>query len=374
MPVRLRAVSRRPHAGSVGFSAVLSTVLSAGSAGVNFPANTEAAVPARPRILSEVVRGKLRAGRHARRTEEDCSGWVRRFIRFHGGRHPRELGEAEVAAFLEDPAVRGQVAAATQNQALNAVMFLYGQVLKRQLGTPGAFARARRPERLPVVLDPSEVRALLAALEGTNRLIAQMLYGCGPRLLEALRLWVKEVDFARLQVTVRGGKGGKDRVTMLPVSAVEPLREHVTAVPGLHERELAAGRGEVWLPDGLPRTLSGAARAWPRQWMFPAKQLYTGRDTGRQGRQHVHENALQKAVQAAVRKAGLGKRATCHTLRHSFATHLLENGTALIRSRPPAHPCGASRFARIPISVSQTEIVARCRSCSGTGMWPRRRC
>ncbi len=375
-------------------------------------------------MLSEVVHEKMRLGHYARRTEEAYLGWIRRFLGFcrahphltpalsppfEGAErekhwwHPRHLGAAEVVAFLEDLAGPGQVSASTQNQALNALVFLYRRVLERELGELGEFARARRPERLPVVLTPEEVRRLLGALEGTNRLIAQLLYGSGLRLLEGLRLRVKDVDLARLQITVRSGKGDKDRVTMLPVSVAEPLRVHLEEVRRLHAQELAAGRGEVWLPEALVRKMPSAARAWPWQWCFPARQLSVdpeararpqarslgeaereagdtphpgplplsdeGRGRGsasawaespgalslseeggersgalvakslvdplhlsdegegrRRRRHHVHENAVQKSMQAAVVRAGLVKRATCHTLRHSFATHLLENG------------------------------------------------
>lgn len=289
-------------------------------------AKPEVAALPKPRMLSDAVRDKLRAGHYSRRTEEAYLGWVRRFIKFHGARHPRDLGEAEIAGFLAALAVEGKVAAATQNQALNALMFLYTHVLERKLGPLGEFARAVRPERLPVVLTPEEVRALLAAMAGANRLVAQLLYGCGLRLLEALRLRVKDVDFARLQITVRSGKGDKDRMTMLPVSVAEPLREHLEGVRRMHAAELAAGRGEVWLPEALGRKSPAAERSWAWQWVFPARQLSVDPETGRRRRHHVHENAVQKAVQAAVQKAGLVKRASAHTLRHSFATHLLENG------------------------------------------------
>ena len=224
-------------------------------------------------MLSEVVREKMRAGHYAWRTEKSYLGWIRRFIRFHGGRHPRELGATEVVAFLEDLAGPGQVSASTQNQALNAIVFLYQHVLKVELGDLGEFARAQRPERLPVVLTEEEVRRLLAAMEGTTRLIAQLLYGSGLRLLEVLRLRVKDVDLARLQITVRGGKGDKDRVTMLPVSVAEPLREHLARVRQLHQQELAAGRGKAWLPGAFAIKMPSAAGSWPWQWCFPAKQL-----------------------------------------------------------------------------------------------------
>jgi len=206
------------------------------------------------------------------------------------------------------------------------LLFLYEHVLEQKLGSLGEFARARRPERLPVVLTKEEARRLLEGLDGSMRLIGELLYGCGLRLLEGLRLRVKDIDFARLQITVRGGKGDKDRVTMLPVSVAERLREHLEGVQRLHAKELAAGRGEVWLPGALAVKFPKASRQWAWQWVFPARQLSQDPESGRLRRHHVHENAVQKAVQAAVAHTGLTKRATCHTLRHSFATHLLENG------------------------------------------------
>lgn len=287
------------------------------------PENTEEAPR---RMLSQVVHEKLRAGHYSRRTEEAYLGWIRRFIRFHRGRHPRELREPAVVAFLEDLAGPGKVSASTQNQALNALCFLYAHVLEQKLGSLGEFARARRPERLPVVLSKEEVREVLEALEGSMRLIGELLYGCGLRLLEALRLRVKDVDFGRLQITVRGGKGDNDRVTMLPISVAERLQAHLAEARQRHEAELAAGRGDVWLPEALAVKFPNARRQWAWQWVFPARQLSKDPESGRIRRHHVHENAVQKAVQAAVVKSGLTKRATCHTLRHSFATHLLENG------------------------------------------------
>jgi len=290
---------------------------------MSLPKNTEVILR---RMLSDVVHEKLRVGHYSRRTEEAYLGWIRRFIRFHGGRHPRELREPAVVAFLEDLAGPGRVSASTQNQALNALCFLYEHVLEQKLGSLGPFARAQRTERLPAVLSREEARAVLEALGGSMRLIGELLYGCGLRLLEALRLRVKDVDFARLQITVRGGKGDKDRMTMLPVSVAERLREHLEGVRLRHAAELAAGRGEVWLPEALAVKFPRASREWAWQWVFPARQLSRDPESGGIRRHHVHENAVQKAVQAAVAECGLNKRATCHTLRHSFATHLLENG------------------------------------------------
>jgi integron integrase len=280
------------------------------------------------RMLSEVMRDKLRAGHYSLRTEEAYLGWVRRFVQFHGRKHPRTLGATEVASFLEDLAVRGRVAASTQNQALNSLIFLYEHVLQMELGSLGAFARAERPERLPVVLTQAEVRQVLAdgQLDATHLIIVQLLYGSGLRLLEALRLRIKDVDLAGLQIVVRGGKGDKDRVTVLPVSVAEGLREHLKGVRRRHADEMAEGRGDVWLPDALARKYPNASREWSWQWVFPARQLSVDPVTGERRRHHVHENAVQKAVLAAGRRVGLAKRVTPHVFRHSFATHLLENG------------------------------------------------
>ena len=273
--------------------------------------------PSRAPRLFDRVRDAARVRHYSRRTEAAYLAWIRRFIFFHGKRHP---------AFLSSLAVEGNVAASTQNQALSALLFLYRDVLEQDLPWLDDVVRAKRPARLPVVLTREEVRTVLLQMHGVPRLMAMLLYGAGLRLLECAHLRVKDVDFARNQLVVRSGKGDKDRVTMLPVSLAEPLREHLAGVKRIHAAEVAAGRGEVWLPEALGRKFPKAAREWVWQWVFPARQLSKDPHSDGIRRHHVHENAVQKAMQLAVARAGLAKRATCHTLRHSFATHLLENG------------------------------------------------
>jgi integron integrase len=277
-------------------------------------------------MLSEVLHRQLRLRHYAARTEEAYVGWVKRFIRFHAGKHPREMGEVEVRAFLEHLAADRNVAASTQNQALHALLFLYAHVLQRSLGEVGEFTPGRRPKHLPTVLSKEEVRRLLECLEEPHRLIAQLLYGCGLRLLEGLRLRVKDVDFERNQIMVRSAKGFKDRVTMFPETLKVELQRQLEEAQTLHAQDMRAGLGAVWLPEALAVKYPNAAREWCWQWVFPARQISVDPRTGARRRHHVHENAVQKAVKIAVAKAGLAKPATCHTLRHSFATHLLENG------------------------------------------------
>jgi integron integrase len=279
----------------------------------------------RPRLLDR-VRDACRARHLSRRTEQAYVAWIRRYILFHDKRHPSEMGAPEVTKFLTALAVDGQVAASTQNQALSALLFLYRDVLEADLPWLDGIVRARRPERLPVVLTRDEVRAALAGLAGAPRLMACLLYGAGLRVLECCRLRVQDLDFATNQIVVRGGKGDKDRITMLPAIVKEPLIGHLARIRAQHQRDLAAGAGWVELPYALARKYPNAGREWVWQWVFPATRIYRDRATGQRRRHHLHETVLQRAVRAAVRQAGLAKRASPHTLRHSFATHLLEDG------------------------------------------------
>jgi integron integrase len=282
--------------------------------------------PRPPRLLDQ-VRATLRVRHGSRRTEKAYVAWIRRFILFHGKRHPAEMGGAEVTQFLSALAVQHNVAASTQNQALSALLFLYRDVLGQELPWLDEIVRARRPERIPVVLSRSEVHAIIGSLDGPARLLVLLLYGSGLRLLEALRLRVKDVDFARSQITVRSGKGDRDRVTMLPTSLALDLAKHLDTVRDLHEADLRAGAGWVELPWALTRKYPNAGREWGWQWVFPATRTYRHTETGQRRRHHLHESVLQRAVKAAVRRNGIAKRATCHTFRHSFATHLLEDGS-----------------------------------------------
>jgi integron integrase len=281
--------------------------------------------PRPPRLLDRVREAnRLRHG--SRSTEKSYVGWIRRFILFHDKRHPAEMGASEVAQFLSSLAVEGRVAASTQNQALSALLFLYRHVLHQELPWLHDVVRARRPKHLPIVLTRDEVRAVISKLDGTPRLMAGLLYGSGLRLLECARLRVQDIDFAVHQIIVRNGKGAKDRVTVLPNVAREPLTRHLLTVKRQHEADLALGAGWVELPWALARKYPNAGREWPWQWTFPATRFYVDRVTGQRRRHHLHESVLQRAVLDAVRRAGLAKRATPHTFRHSFATHLLEDG------------------------------------------------
>jgi integron integrase len=260
------------------------------------------------------------------RTEEAYVGWVRRFIFANDKRHPRELGAREVEAFLTHLAMHGRVAASTQNQALSALLFLYREVLQQELPWMENIRRAKRPERLPVVLSREEVAALLEEMNGVTWLMASLLYGAGLRLMECVRLRVQDVDFVRREITVRQGKGGKDRRTMLPAIIVDALQGQLAEARRVHERDLAAGFGAVWLPNALARKYPNAAREWAWQYVFPASSRSIDPRSSVERRHHLDETVLQRAVKQAVRRARIDKPATCHTLRHSFATHLLEAG------------------------------------------------
>jgi integron integrase len=280
----------------------------------------------KPKLLDR-ARRHLRVKHYSIRTEQSYIDWIRRFILFHNKRHPETMAEEEIAQFLSYLATVRKVSASTQNQAFNAVLFLYRQVLERKLKFIAGVERARRPARLPVVLTKEEVTAVLAQMRGEYRLMAELLYGSGLRLMECVRLRVKDIDFGYNQIVVRDGKGLKDRVTVLPKKLREPLQFHMCHIRELHERELARGGGEVELPFALGIKYPNAKRAWVWQYAFPAAKPSVDPRSGALRRHHVLEKNLQNAVKVAVREAGLNKAASCHTLRHSFATHLLENGS-----------------------------------------------
>ena len=278
-----------------------------------------------PRLL-EQVRARIRFKHYSIRTEHTYVDWIKRFIRHFGKRHPKDMGADEVQSFLTHLAVAGNVAASTQNQAKSALLFLYKEVLALELPWLDKVEAARTPKRLPVVLTRDEVMAVLLRLEGRHGLIARLLYGTGLRIMECLRLRIKDVDFERGEILVRDGKGAKDRVTMLPASVIPALREHVERVRELHRQDLAAGYGEVHLPYALDRKYPSAGREWMWQYVFPSASLSIDPRTGVVRRHHVQDQSVQRAIRQAVRDAGINKPATPHTFRHSFATHLLDSG------------------------------------------------
>jgi integron integrase len=291
------------------------------------PASQAAAVAGPPPKLIARLREALRVRHYSIRTEQAYVEWVRRFLHFHGSRrHPAALGAAEVEAFLTYLAVDRAVAAPTQNQAKSALLFLYREVLGLQLPWLDDIVGAKLARRLPVVLTPSEVRGLLSHPHGTIGLVASLLYGTGLRLLECLRLRIKDIEFERREIVVRDGKGAKDRVTVLPENLILPLRAHLAKVQALHLRDLAAGHGDVWLPHALDVKYPGIAREWGWQWVFPSTVRAIDPRSGLEHRHHLNETTVQKAVSLAARHAGIVKPCSPHILRHSFATHLLQAG------------------------------------------------
>ena len=274
----------------------------------------------------EEVRQIMRTQHYAIRTEQSYIDWIRRFILYHGKRHPRDMGEPEVASFLTHLSVNRKVAPGTQGQALNALVFLYRKVLHQPLGELQGIVRAKKKERVPVVLTQSEVADVLSRLEHTHWLVACILYGSGLRLMECIRLRVKDLDLDRLSITVRSGKGDKDRVVTLARELVVLLKRHLESVKTIHERDVAEGYGSVYLPYALERKYPAASTSWGWQYVFPATKRSTDPRSQVIRRHHMDETTVQKAVKIAVRKAGIDRPASCHTLRHSFATHLLERG------------------------------------------------
>jgi integron integrase len=279
-----------------------------------------------PRLLDRVA--DAATARHlSTNTRKAYVRWVRRFVLFHRKRHPRDLGVVEVNVFLTHLAVEMHVSASTQNQALSALLFLYGTVLEQPLGSLEGVVRARRPKRLPVVLTPDEVSRLLARLEGVPLMVALLLYGAGMRLKEALQLRVKDIDFTTHEVIIREAKGNKDRVSILPNRIKATLQRHLERLRAHHETEVEHGRGRVKVPHALERKYPGAGQSWAWQWVFPARGYFFDRDLGHHYQHHYHETLMQKAMRAAVAAAGIQKQAGSHTLRHSFATHLLMRGS-----------------------------------------------
>ncbi len=276
--------------------------------------------------LLDQVRSCIRLRHYSIRTEEAYLSWIKRYILYHDKRHPLDLGQLDVLAFLTHLAVDLNVAPSTQNQALSALLFLYREVLNQPLTIISQVQRAKRVERLPVVFTKAEVQSVIALLRDEMWLMASLLYGSGLRLMECLRLRVKDIDFVRAQIIVRDGKGGKDRVTMLPPSLVDPLERQLQRAQAFHDMDLRAGCGQVYLPYALARKYPSIERAWAWQYVFPARKRSIEARTNRERRHHIWETALQKAVKEAIRSAGIKSPASCHTFRHSFATHLLEAG------------------------------------------------
>ena len=287
-----------------------------------YPSNTEK----RPKKLLDQVRDAIRLKHYSSRTEKSYVYWIRRYIFFHNKRHPKEMGTPEIEAFLTHLAVKENVAASTQNQALSALLFLYREVLKQDVALVTNSVRAQQPRRLPTVLTKEEVQKVIGLMRGTHQLMAKLLYGSGLRLMECVQLRVKDIDFGQRQIVVRDGKGMTDRVTVLPNTLIEPLQEHLQRVKRLHEEDIAKGYGSVYLPSALGRKYPNAVREWVWQYVFTSNILSKDPRTSIVRRHYLHETSLQRSVRAAAKRARLNKRVSCHTFRHSFATHLLQNG------------------------------------------------
>ena len=296
-----------------------------GSGTPPIPAITPAPPAQKPKLLDQ-VRHAIRIRHYSPRTEETYVHWIKRFIFFHNKRHPAEMGEKEIAQFLSNLASEQHVSASTQNQALNAILFLYRHVLSKDIGYVDGVVRANRPKRLPTVLTRQEVKSIFGCIDSSDWLMAMLLYGAGLRLMECLQLRVKDIDLTTNQILVRAGKGDKDRHTMLPAAVKEPLAKHLDKIRQQHQRDVERGLGRVALPNALERKYPNAGKEWAWQWVFPATSHYIDKVTGEKRRHHLHESVLQKAVKEAVRKTGIPKPASPHTFRHSFATHLLEDG------------------------------------------------
>ena len=294
-----------------------------------------------PRLLDQVST-RIRYLHYSRKTEQSYRLWIKRYILFHNKRHPKEMGADEIVAFLNYLATQKQVAASTQNQALNAIVFLYKKVLNIELGDFKQFSYAKRPKRLPVVLTQEEVANVMENLKEPHWTMVALMYGCGLRFSECLKLRVMDVDFSRKELFVRAGKGGKDRVTMLPERASPGLKNLIELVRQYHEEDVKKGIKHVSLPYALNKKFPNAGRELKWQFIFASKQLSLEPGTGNKGRHHIHEKSAQRSIRNAIKKADILKHATCHTFRHSFATHLLENGYdrfLLLQNLHTLHPC-----------------------------------
>jgi integron integrase len=319
------SVTARIHAGPPSTASFYSTTFSRGRALPTALAEPGGPVQKPPRLIDQ-VRFAIRARHYSPRTEKAYTGWIRKFILFNGKRHPLEMGEDEISRYLTHLACQRKVSASTQSQALSAIVFLYRIVLDRDLDWLEGVVRAKRPVRLPTVLTRDQVSSLMRHLRGVAWLQASLLYGSGLRLTECTKLRVQDINFERNEITVRSGKGNKDRITVLPAKVTAPLKAHLERVRRQHDSDLARGVGSVALPHALARKYPNAETEWGWQWVFPATRFYTDDQSGHTRRHHLHETVLQRAVHEAVKLAGLSQHVTCHTLRHSFATHLLESG------------------------------------------------